>query len=61
MPRYNEEALRELEAEAKALAKSRKIQTEEGRAIVNLITRLIELQLYGEPRTPAASDSSHHS
>lgn len=41
-----------LEAEAKALAASRKIQTEEGRYIVNLIQRLIEVSRHGLPTTP---------
>lgn len=46
-----EEALEVLEKAANELASSRKIQTEEGRHIVNLIQRLIEVQRYGTTKT----------
>jgi hypothetical protein len=49
-----------LEAEAAALAKSRKVQTDGDRAMVNLMQRLIETLRYGVPKTPPISESSHH-
>lgn len=48
-------ALEALEKEATTLASSRKIQSEEGRHLVNLITRLIEVQRHGGPVTPPIS------
>jgi len=49
-----------LGAEAVALSTSRRIQTEEGRAIINAHIRLLETLRYGEPKTPAIGESSHH-
>lgn len=54
MAKLSEETIKSLEALEKAaneLASSRKIQTEEGRHLVNLITRLIEVQRYGTTKT----------
>lgn len=45
-------SLEALEKEAIALHTSRKIQTEEGRHLCNLITRLIEVSRYGTTKTP---------
>lgn len=56
MARKSDETIKALEAlekETNALAASRKIQTEEGRYICNLIVRLIEIERYGVTKTPA--------
>jgi hypothetical protein len=52
------DALSVLETEVNLLAKSRKIQTDADRALVNLMIRIIETELYGEPKTVPLS--SHH-
>lgn len=54
MAKLGEETIKALEAlerEANALASSRKIQSEEGRHLVNLIQRLIEVQRYSTTKT----------
>lgn len=51
MPKKQDEHLKNLEADAKVLALSQIIKTEEAREILNLQRRLIEVLLYGEPRT----------
>lgn len=47
-----------LAQEAEALSKSVKIKSEEGRILLNLLQRVIEVQTFGEPKTKALS--THH-
>lgn len=49
-----------LEAELADLVKSRRIQTEEGRALGNFVQRLVETLRHGEPKTPPIGEGSHH-
>lgn len=50
------EAAEKLIAEAKSIAEnSQRIQTEEGRTLINLMIREMEIGLYGEVRTPPHS------
>ena len=58
--RKKERSLDELIIEAQDLAKSRRIQTEEGRALANLCQRIIETMRHGEPSTPPVGEGSHH-
>jgi hypothetical protein len=44
-------SIEKLEAEAKALADSRIVKTEEARSIISLMLRLLETLLHGEPKT----------
>lgn len=52
------ESLEQQAAEAKALAESHTMKTEEGREIIARLQRLIETLLHGEPTTPLPS--RHH-
>lgn len=61
LQRARERSMLELLEEAKRLAGSpQRIQTEEGRLVMNFITRLIETMLHGEPKTPSAEEGRHH-
>lgn len=44
--------------EATALAEGVSIKSEEGRILLNLIRRMLEVQIHGEPKTKATS--RHH-
>lgn len=60
MAKKQDTVLEQLEKELTELVKSRRVQTEEGRALGNFLQRLVETLRYGEPKTPPIGEWSHH-